>query len=346
MSVYFEEYSNDLSLSELALRLRWHAAAERAVSHPHEIAEQDRDGLTVLHWVCCNNPPLGLLRAFAEQKTHFQEAACKRDANGMTPLLCACACHAPTNVITFLAQECPKSVCILDQDGWSALHYVMTLGKGQYERARFLSRMLLQLRPELVSIRDEKLRTPLQSLCDQYSPELHSLYHCYYQCPEMDEEMQKLWSVVELLVNEMSNSVSKSLVSRLLEIPDCPQELAMVSVRMESDKLDSRDEKGNTALHLALEAKAELFASFMLDERPTISARNMANETPLCVARRRFDGWRKIHLDLIEAFPEAIPSSGMSDALYPSLFERIDGCHNTIFRLLIESPTLLAGTHK
>jgi ankyrin repeat protein len=346
MSGYFEySYSNDLNLSELALRLRWHAAAERAVTHPHEISEQDMDGLTVLHWVCCNQPPLRLLRAFAAQETYFQEAACKRDANGMTPLLCACACHASTSVIAFLAQTCIKSVSILDQDGWSVLHYVTTLGKGQYERVVFLSTMLFQLRPELVLIRDQRRRTPLQSLCDQYSRELRSLYHGYHESPEMNEEMRKLWSVVEMLVNGMSNSGSKSIVRRLLEISDCPEELAMLSVRMESDKLDTPDEKGNTALHLALEAKAESFASFMLEESPTISARNLDYETPLCVARRKFDGWRKIHLDLLEGFPEAIPSSDMSENLYPALLERIDGCHNTIFRLLKESPTLL-GNHE
>lgn len=336
----------ELNLSELALRLRWSAATERAATHPHEIAEQDIDGLTVLHWVCCNHPPLRLLRAFAEQTEHFQRAACMQDVNGMTPLLCACACHAPTSVIAFLARACPASISILDAEGWSVLHYVASLGKGQYERVRFLSSVLLQLKPELATMRDQRRQTPLQSLCSQYSRELRRLYHRYHDNPEMNEEMHKLWSVILMLVNGMSNSVNKSIVRRLLEVPDCPEELAMMSVRIEAGDLDTPDENGNTALHLALEAKAELFASFMLDENPTISARNSHNETPLCVARRQFDGWRKIHLDLLEAFPEAVPSSEMSVVLYPFLFERIDSCHNTIFRLLKESPSLFGDRNR
>eukprot|EP00428_Durinskia_dybowskii_P087508 CAMPEP_0170439688 /NCGR_PEP_ID=MMETSP0117_2-20130122/45921_1 /TAXON_ID=400756 /ORGANISM="Durinskia baltica, Strain CSIRO CS-38" /LENGTH=79 /DNA_ID=CAMNT_0010700033 /DNA_START=32 /DNA_END=268 /DNA_ORIENTATION=- len=75
----YQQYKPELNLSELAFRLRWSAAAERASTHPHEIAEQDIDGLTVLHWVCCNHPPLRLLRAFAEQTEHFQRAACLQD---------------------------------------------------------------------------------------------------------------------------------------------------------------------------------------------------------------------------------------------------------------------------
>lgn len=345
MSGYLEyRQGNDLNLHELALRLRWSAAAERAATHPHELAEQDMDGLTVLHWVCCNHPPLRLLRAFAEQGKHFQEAACKRDANGMTPLLCACASHAPVNVIAFLARACPNSVSLLDHDGWSALHYVASLGKGHFERVTILSSVFLKINPELASIRDQSRRTPLQSLCDQYSPELRSLYQGYHDSPEMTEEMHKLWSVVEMLVNEMTNSVNTSILRRLLEVPDCPEEVAMISVRMESRQLELPDENGNTALHLALEAKAECMAGYMILEKNGIAAtRNFDNETPLCVARRRFDRWRQIHLDLLEGFPEAVPSSGMSESLYPALFERVDGCHNTIFRLLKESPSLFSG---
>lgn len=340
----YQKFKPELNLSELAFRLRWSAAAERAATHPHEIAEQDIDGLTVLHWVCCNHPPLRLLRAFAEQTVHFQRAACLQDVNGMTPLLCACACQAPTTVIAFLARACPAAVSILDAEGWSVLHYVASLGKGQYERVRFLSSTLLKLSPGLATMRDHGRRTPLQSLCSQYSRELRRLYHRYHENPEMNEEMHKLWSVILMLVNGMSNSVNKSIVRRLLEVPDCPEELAMMSVRIEARDLDTPDENGNTALHLALEAKAELFASFMLDEKPTISARNSHNETPLCVARRQFDGWRKIHLDLLEAFPEAVPSSQMNVVLYPFLLERIDGCHNTIFRLLKETPCLFGNS--
>jgi len=265
----------------------------------------------------------------------------------MTPLLCACASHAPTNVITFLAKACPDSVSILDEDGWSVLHYITSLGKGHFERVRILSSLLLRIRPELASIRDELWRTPLQSLCDRYSPELRALYLAYHDSPEMNEKMLKLWSVVELLVNEMTNSVNASIIRRLLDVPDCPEEVAMISVRMEAKELHKLDEKGNTVLHLTLEAKAESLAGFMiLEENPTFSARNFDNETPLCVARRSFEAWRQIHLGLLEGFPEAVPSSGMSASLYPALFERLDGCQNTIFRLLRESPSLFAGENR
>jgi ankyrin repeat protein len=332
----------DLNLIELALRLRWSTAAARASRNPKEIEQQDDDGLTVLHWACCNHPPLRFLRELRVQEDFFSRAASIRDMNGMTPLLCACACQASTEIILLLIEACPESALLTDNEGWTALHYLACSSQtmeGTLEHVKFLSKKLLSLYPTLASARDSRQLTPLQALCDTYQRELKRFY--YSTNPVLEGEILVLWDIIHTLVHSSADS-SASMLHRLVSLPQCPIELVMVASRINPVQLIQQDSNGDTPLHLTVASGSHFLSIFLLQKDPTAAGlRNDKGETPLCVARRTLGSWATIHGLLLHAHASAIELIDLHDALYPTILGRTTDCVTTTFEIVRANPARL-----
>lgn len=234
--------NEDMDLLELALRLRWSSVVVRANQNPDDIAAQDADGLTVLHWACCNPPPLAIVRALLYHTTPAQRACVTLDYNGMTPLLCACACGAPTEMIAALVEVCPDSAILADADGWTALHYVCYRsnrtgvvtedGAGSFsndsiQTAFRKALVLLRAHPSLASRMDSMGGTPLDLLCSMYELELQNAYLFLdaitlglpFSNASSSLNAKHLWNLLKLLVETYHSCSQNSPHSRLpLEI--------------------------------------------------------------------------------------------------------------------------------
>jgi ankyrin repeat protein len=337
--------SESLNLLELALRLHWSSAAARSSLFPEEIEEQDEDGLNVLHWACCNMPPIRFLQELRVQDEFFERAACTKDAGGMTPLLCACACRASPEVISYLIDACPESVALCDNEEWTALHYLTCCYKnweGTLQDLNVLSKKLLSIHPNLAIARNASQRTPLQTLCDTYQLELQNYY--YGANSKVEGEVLVLWEIIRTFVKQQSLDSTASILHGLMCFPQCPVELLMVASRIHPELLYHRDARGNTPLHLAVAAKFDLLTIFLSQKGPAAAGmRNDKGETPFCIARKTYEQWSKVHGFLLGANPASIGLAELKHSLYPELFSRTTDSANTIFELLRTNPTLLVS---
>jgi ankyrin repeat protein len=223
--------SEELDILDLALRLRWSSVAARAEESLEEIASIDQDGLNVLHWACCNHPSLEIFESILQVRrgdshSHSSEsdhqgpcqnkttsnavhiASCEKDSNGMTPLLCACACQAPVPMIAALVNACTESLVITDNDGWTALHYVCCRAKTRdnavqlaHAKAEIILATSTSPSASLALTRDVFGRTPLSILCSLFEVELRSTYLFRgYACASSGGHLADLWKLACLLI--------------------------------------------------------------------------------------------------------------------------------------------------
>jgi hypothetical protein len=333
----------DLNLLELALRLRWSSAAARAAKYPDEIAEQDQDGLTILHWACCNPPPFSLFRALMAHEGPIRRAACVKDMNGMTPLMCACACRAPLRIILLLIESCPKCVLLSDSDGWTALHFLTCTARNEPGRLRYilsLAQKILVVHPMLAASTDSSGRTPIMTLYEMYEVELL----CFNHHGGVDEEFEVFWDLIRLFLDSLMppKHAGSPMLHRLVQVPNCPTELVMAVSSMCPESLLLQDSSGNTPLHLAVVQKSPSLEDFLVHREPgAATLRNTDGETPFTLATKVYGDWRTIHSKLLEADPSSLETMALDDSLYADILGQIAGCANTLFHILRGKPSLV-----
>ena len=335
---------SELTVLELALRLRWNSVVARATSCPEEISVQDEDGLTVLHWACCNPPPIHIFEALLLHIDQVRQAACTKDMNSMTPLHCACACQAPVPVISLLIEACPDCVEICDEDGWTPLHFLTVSVRKEEGVLRYihaLAQALLADHPILASAQDSSGRTVLEILCVMYQVELHRFY--LNGDLKMNDPLKLFWDVVCLLVDSRSPpNPTSTMMHRLVSFPQCPVELLMCTCRRNPELLLRQDGDGNTPLHLAVNLKAHALERFLVRATEPVSSklRNQQGELPFDVAIRVHKSWTPTHLLLLEANPNALETLNIDDVLYPRILVRTNEC--TVFQILRARPNLVS----
>jgi ankyrin repeat protein len=312
--VLVAEEHDDLTVIELALRLRWRSVVERAQLYPHELAEQDEDGLTLLHWACCNPPPLWVFEALLllpqeeenssniyspnsnsnhhsnNHHSHhlrllepMRQAACTKDFNSMTPLHCACACQAPVPIVALLIQACPDCVEICDQDGWTPLHFLTVSVRKEEGVLRYiheLARTLLADHPTLASAQDSSGRTVLEMLCVMYQVELHRFY--YFATtqqgdlhPKMNDSLKLFWDVVCLLVDS--------------HLPPCPLEVTAAGAAAidDEDTTATSSLRSSSILHRLVsfpQCPVELLMCTCRQNPELLTRQDSAGNTPLHLA--------------------------------------------------------------
>jgi hypothetical protein len=339
-----EEASSDLNLLELALRLRWSSAVARAARYPDEIAEQDQDGLTILHWACCNSPPFSLFRGLMAHEGPIRRAACVKDMNGMTPLLCACACRAPLQVILLLIETCPECVLLSDSDGWTALHVLACTARREPGRLRYiitLAQKILAVHPMLVASIDSCGRTPIITLYEMYEVEIL----CFNHHGAMDEEFETFWDLIRMFMDSLMppKPEGSPVIHRLVRVPHCPTELIMAVSRMWPESRLYQDSSGNTPLHLAVIQKSPALEEFLVHREPgAVTLRNTDGDTPFTLATKVYGDWRTIHSKLLEVDPSSLEAMALDDSLYADILGQTAGCANTMFHILRGKPSLVA----
>jgi ankyrin repeat protein len=342
--------ASDLSLPELALRLRWSSAVVRAAKNPEEIAEQDEDGLTALHWACCNPPPVWVFRALLEHQEPFLQAACTKDMNGMTPLQCACACRAPVEVISLLVQACPECVKISDYDFWTPLHFIVSCVRKEELVLRYVhkvSEILLATMPRLASAEDSRGNTALRSLCEFFEAELGNF--CYDADQDEARHMDLFWAIVTLHLDALvPPSPCSSILHRMVRATcsHCPLKLLICTVKEYPHFLLHQDSSGNTPLHLAVLHKSYVLHLVRLDPAAATAAANLRNrngQTPFALANKTSEHWTEAHSILLEACPSVLETLALDDALYADILGHATEQADTIFAILREKPSLVAS---
>jgi len=341
--------SQELDLIELALRLRWSSVAARATLIPEEIVMQDQDGLNVLHWACCNPPPLAAFQALLRRPQAIKQAACAKDNNGMTPLLCACASQAPVDMISALVEVCPECVPLTDSHGWTALFYVCCRAKQEDDALRIAIRkakILLHANSSLALHKDSFGATALSILCGLFEMELQGAYFMLTNIPSEGSSIllhfDDLWTLLRLIVESTETPASEStILHKVVSFPSCPHELLMFAYSRHSDMALQQDSNGNTPLHLAVQQESLHNGSFLAqNERRAAKVRNKKGETPLLMATQRFQYFNSLICYLLYADTKPLESLRIPDQYYPFLLERVKDDPSVIFGVLKSRPSL------
>jgi hypothetical protein len=250
-----------------------------------------------------------------------------------------------TKILSFLIEACPESVLLTNNEGRTALHYIACSSQtveGALEHIRILLKTLLTLFPTLASAQDSRQLTPLQAVCDTYQRELKRIY--YSANPVLEGNLLVLWDIMHTLVHS-SADLSTSMLYRLVSLLQCPNELVMVTSRINPVQLIQQDTNGDTPtpLYLTIVSGSHYLSIFLLEKDPTTAGLcNNKGKTPLCVVRRTFGSWNTIHGLLLCAHPSAIKLIDLHYALYPTILGRTTDCVTTIIEIVRANPALLA----
>lgn len=315
------------------------------------------EGLNVLHWACCNPPPLSVFGALIRHRPQARVAATTVDGNGMTPLLCASVCGAPVEMIRMLLEICPESLDVTDRDMWTALHYVAYRsrrgGAGSVVPAISKVRLLLDVDPLIAHKVDSRGQTALDMLCALFCREMQGDPHGVSWQNNTSDDVMKLFSLLVSSMYRSNNSSSSSsaqptagsnFAHKIITV-GAPFLLLWCLVLREPELMLETDSRGNTPLHLAVEMSSDLnFGVFLAKAQPRAARlASSLGETPFMVAVRRFGSFNDLIRQLICADATPLESLGLADPCYPKLFEHVNDDPQAIFGILKSRPTLARG---
>ena len=349
------------SAYDLAYRHRWSALIARGFSHPHEIALQDDDGLTVLHWACFNEPTLRVIQALIHYDP-TKSVGCIQDEQGMTPLHCACSCLAGVEVISALVTLCPASLSIADYNGWNCLHhlyvkihdvltreYMTLIGSTIISRTREAVNTILMMAHYLVEFdatksistkKDSEGCTPMMILGE------------YLQHPQImeDEALRKL--ALRLVVASLGISncnMEANLVHEMIGMGECPLQIANLIITEFPGMIRKRDHLGKTPLHVAAERNPNCPHSLdiirRLVETYPEAAQVRDNVGRLSLERAIESGrtWKNGVREIVDAYPPSVSCVNVDIRFIPVLFANMgeDNVPNTVFDILRATPDLM-----
>jgi ankyrin repeat protein len=337
-----DQESNNMHLLDLALRLRWSSLLERAALFPTEIVDQDEAGLTVFHWACANDAPSDVVRTLLEYDQSENEGRGIKvvDRQGITALMVASSNGEQSlELIELLLRIAPELVTVQDHDGWTALHYISCLSDQQLVFCRSAAETMLKVDRNLARIRNRRVETALDLACRNFSPYIEN----YVQSGNLHPDLLNLWVIASAFIEGGSAICLRSI----LEIPECPLLLIEASVQHFSESLTELDHTGNTPLHHAISRRATsgTIQSILRVNTATARIQNADGELPLALADRNRLKWSDDLRTLVEAYPAAVETLHMPDALYSYVFSRCSNEANTIFELLRSKPSIVRQRH-
>lgn len=154
-------------LYEHALVGAWPKLLARLSSHPAEVVWSDKCHNTALHLVCRRQPPLSVVLALLRAHPVSPTLA---TVDGLTPLHFACYCGAGLDVVSLLLKAYVRAAFSTERRGKTALHYACA-GFRTRDRSRVI-RTLLECNPAAATAEDERGRTPLSLIFDDYAEEI------------------------------------------------------------------------------------------------------------------------------------------------------------------------------
>mmetsp|Transcript_28586 Transcript_28586/g.40931 ORF Transcript_28586/g.40931 Transcript_28586/m.40931 type:complete len:924 (+) Transcript_28586:46-2817(+) len=145
----------------------WDQLVARCQEYPSDCMYIDRFYNTPLHLACRRKPPLSVLQALIQANSGALRI---RTVDGLTPLHFACYCGAEYSIIYALTHAYPEAAGLCDQRGRTPLHFT-TAGLRTADRAKVIQ-CLLDVKSDVVNWEDDRGRTPLTLLFEDYAEEI------------------------------------------------------------------------------------------------------------------------------------------------------------------------------
>lgn len=349
--------SDNETLLDLVIRGRWSALCVRAETHPHELSRVgDDDGMTVFHWVCVNDAPVRTLRFLLIQdeiqaSDGSVRAVLIRDRNGVTPLMDACVSGMSTEHVKLLIDSAPESIFVMDNDGWTALHYLCHNARNKYSFAMCVLPLLLSqsafANNDLAFRQDNSGdNTPLSLACDAFGVTQESLQDRHQDKIHTACDpffcLQFVTRLLDLVVPpERKSWPPLSRVFSFNQVPLIFIDMAILS--SPKDVLLEVNDDLDTPLHIAVSQpwRSGLVKRVVEACPRTASLRNRRGLLPLQIALMTTnENWNQDVYALVDACPASLEALELDDSLYSYLLARIRR-HETMFSIIKSRPTLV-----
>eukprot|EP00978_Attheya_sp_CCMP212_P032407 scaffold126363_cov52-Attheya_sp.AAC.2 len=362
-----------MHLLDLVRRQRWSTLADQAKSCPHEIPTQDKDGWTVLHWACLNDPPIRAISALCRNAEDPKAMCLIQDTSGLTALHCACCQNASLAVIQELVQVCPDAVSIPDHEGWTPLHFVCNQVLGTTERmgefhAFHIACILIGTNRAITFIEDLQGGNPLDRLL------LNAFSFFEDTMTEIDKwkltpktgghelrahiltgDVEVFWRMASLLIRQFESIESElegndSVVmvgSPILHVVasmgyHVPVQILQFTAKLFCEQTLDRDPSGNTPLHLAALApcahgNSDRIAHLVAMNKDAAFIQNNDGHTPLALAIQSGKTWKSGVRTLLNISPTDSYILSLPEDCFPYLLSKIgeDGDSlNTIHQII------------
>lgn len=262
--------TNAPPLYEHALVGDWDALLRRVVSHPKEARYQDKCKNMPLHVCCRRQPPPDVVEALIRA---YPEALSSTTMDGLTPLHFACFCgSAPLTVKKVVPDDVTSLRDFLDRRGRTPLHCVCAGFRSEH-RLEVL-KVLLEMDPSCAIAPDERGRTPLSLMVDDYAEELQdalkddvSYEVALEKCMTEKGDLYECWHATSLLLRAAYKGTIKDetptsekeinvdgkflVLHAAVGVDGCPSVFIRLILKIDPGAISQKDGDLNLPLHIA-----------------------------------------------------------------------------------------------
>jgi len=288
---------------EMALVGNWNGLLKRIITNAKEASYTDRRGSAALHLACRRQPPASVVSALLSA---YPEATFKTTADGLTPLHFACYCGASVETVRMLVDARAKSTvanpnggtsndsnlldliggaanasknagiinCPLDRRGRTPLHCACSGFRAPHRPA--VVRILLEADPSSSALSDERGRTPLSLMLDDYAEEIEEALTSLSpddvakSIKHPSGNLAECWEITSLLLraayhgtasfnstassNEIDVANKFRFVHAAAAVWECPAAFLRLALKLNPDSAREEDGDFNLPLHVACSA--------------------------------------------------------------------------------------------
>jgi len=255
-------------LYEHALVGDWKALIKRVVSHPKEARYQDKCNNMPLHVCCRRQPPPEVVEALIRANP---DALSATTMDGLTPLHFACFCGSEPRTIQKVVPDDVSSLRdFVDRRGRTPLHCACA-GFRSPHRLEVL-RLLLGMDSSCAVAQDERGRTPLSLMVDDYAEELQDALRedvladvAREKCTSKKGDLYECWHATSLLLraaykgtikdntseNEINVDGKFLVLHAAVGVDGCPSVFIRLILKIDPDAISQQDGDLNLPLHIA-----------------------------------------------------------------------------------------------
>jgi len=319
-----------LSLLELIWRQRWPSVERRLRNCPVEL-DLEYEGLSPLHWACCNDPPEKVLRALLskDSRRHALEA----DSKGMTPLLLLLHCSSSFNLglLQAFIVHAPECISMEDSAGQTVLHYICLSWKEWSEQ---------QMDSEAFQI-FSMLLTVDKTLSGRTTAEGETAFDYLWSSHSSSDEHSKsndFWKVSAFFLDACCpETKGGSFLHQLVSYIHCPTKVLDLMIQKNPEFLRATDGSGNTVLHRAVLRKQNLSIILILLRHDSTLAGYFNLDSKLAI--QLSPSWDTSLELLLQYHPQTLDITKIFDSYYPYIFTKLKQ-HETLFKILKINPSL------
>lgn len=233
----------------------WSKLIKRSVSFPIEVSWKDEKLNNALHLVCRKQPPIDVICALI--RAHPQGVS-EKTVDGQLPIHFACFCGADETVITTLIEHNKKSLTTRDSSGETPLFSLCRASRSDI-RSTLIS-LLLEYCPVSSSIPDNKGRTPVEVVFDDYMDEMIEMKSATTfresKVGSIAEDLEDCMGMTsDLLRASYYGSLSSDSPNQILHAAaanaDSPPSFIRYLLRKNIESPTEKDSNGRLAIHVA-----------------------------------------------------------------------------------------------